>query len=74
MKHPLLCVQREKKEIFRRKINLHLCNFSDFNSNLIEISQIKQYIDTNIYYCPDQLNETLTGVYEDNIFHIMNLQ
>ncbi len=62
-------VYREnKKEIFRRKINLHLCNFSDFNSNLIEISQIKQYIDTNIYYCPDRLNETLTGVYEDNIF------
>ena len=52
----------------KQNIDLHLCNFSDFNSNLLEVSQIHQYIDTNIYYCPDHLNETITGIYEDDYF------
>ena len=52
----------------RTKIGLHLCNYSDFSSHLIEKSEIKKYIETEQYYCPDNLNYLITGIYGDDFF------
>ena len=60
--------RKNKESSIKTKIGLHLCNYSDFSSNLIEKSEIKKFIESEQYYCPDNLDYLITGLYEDNFF------
>ena len=51
----------------KTRINLHSCNYSDFNSDYIQSSEINKFINSG-YYCPDNLNHNVTGIFEDNFF------
>ena len=53
----------EKK---RYPINTHLCTYSDFYYNSLESLDLMEVIGT--YFCPDLLNYTMKGIYNDEEF------
>ena len=62
-------VYRGKNEnSIKKNIGLHLCNYSDFTSTLIKKSEVEKFVESGQYYCPDNLNDTISGIYEDDIF------
>ena len=62
-------VYKEKQGTsIKTKIGLHLCNYSDFTSSLIEQSEVEKFLQNEQYYCPDNLNNNISGIYEDDIF------
>ena len=52
----------------KKNIGLHLCNYSDFTSTLTKKSEVEKFVESGQYYCPDNLNDTISGIYEDDIF------
>ena len=61
-------IQRQNNTSYKKNINLHTCNYSDFNTELIDHSIIKKFVEHNHYYCPDNLDNLVTGIYEDDYF------
>ena len=61
-------IQRQNNTSDKKIINMHLCNYSDFNKDIIDQSIIKKFTEHNIYYCPDNLDNIITGIYEDDYF------
>ncbi len=59
--------EKERKSI-KADIGLHLCNYSDFTSTLIKQSEVEKFVESEQYYCPDNLNDIITGIYEDDLF------
>ena len=56
-----------EREVNKYKINTHICEYSDFNyysPDKIDLINV-----TNDYFCPDYLNESIQGIYTDNIFN-----
>ena len=61
-------IQRQNNTVDKIKKNMHSCNYSDFNPEIIEHSIVKKFVEHNHYYCPDNLDDLITGIYEDDYF------